>query len=107
MYRFNNTLPEGITKEEKMVYFSSVILGMDLGYYFTRWGLSFDKGKTIFNENVATSVYNNLMKTALSKGIIDKKAPKKKFGILIIINIILKILEMDVILIKQNIIFKL
>ena len=107
MYRFNNTLPEGITKEEKMVYFSSVILGMDLGYYFTRWGLSFDKGKTIFNENVASSVYNNLMKTALSKGIIDKKAPKKNFGILIIINIILKTLEVDVILIKQNIIFKL
>ena len=79
MYRFNNTLPAGITKEEKMVYFSSVVLHMDLGYYFTRWGLSFDKGNTIFNENYASSVYNNLMSTALMKGIIDKRAPKKKF----------------------------
>ena len=79
MYRFNNTLPAGMTKEEKMVYFSSVVLRMDLGYYFTRWGLSFDKGNTIFNENYASSVYKNLMSTALIKGIIDKRTPKKKF----------------------------
>ena len=37
MYRYNNTLPSRITKEEKMVYFSSIIFGMNLGYYFTRW----------------------------------------------------------------------
>jgi hypothetical protein len=50
---------------------------MDLGYYFTRWGLSLDEGETIFNENYASSVYKNLMSTALVKGIIDKRAPKK------------------------------
>ena len=37
MYRYQNTLPSGITKEEKFVYFSSIILKIDLGYYFTRW----------------------------------------------------------------------
>ena len=35
MYRFNNTFPSDIIKEEKMVYFSSIIFGVDLGYYFT------------------------------------------------------------------------
>ena len=40
MYRFNKTFPSGITKEEKIVYFSSVILGYDLGNYFTKWRLS-------------------------------------------------------------------
>ena len=33
MYRYNNTLPSGISKEEKIVYFSSLILKLDLGYY--------------------------------------------------------------------------
>ena len=36
MYRYENTFPSGITKEEKMVYFSSIIFGVDLIYYFTR-----------------------------------------------------------------------
>jgi hypothetical protein len=35
-YRFNNTFPSGITKEEKIIYFSSIIFGVELGYYFTR-----------------------------------------------------------------------
>jgi len=67
MYRYNMT--DGISKEEKMVYFSSLILGVDLGYYFTRWGLSLDSDN-IFNENKVTVAYKLLINKAISRGLI-------------------------------------
>ena len=79
MYRYNNTLPSGITREEKFVFFSSIIFKMDLGYYFTRWGLSFSNSNNIFNEKNTTTLFRSLMNSATSKGLIDAKAPKKKF----------------------------
>ena len=86
MYRYNNTSLSGITREEKMVYFSSILFKMDLGYYFTRWGLSFTSN-SIFNEKNTTSSFKSLMNSAISKGLINAKAPKKSFGILIMNNI--------------------
>ena len=51
LYRYNYTNEiDKLTKEERFVYFSSVALGIDLGYYFTRWGLTFNKGENIFSE---------------------------------------------------------
>ena len=78
MYRFNNTFPSGITKEEKMVYFSSIIFGVDLGYYFTRWGLSLNSNNK-FDEKNVSSVYTNLMNQAVANSQISKTALKKKY----------------------------
>ena len=80
LYRYNNSLvPSNLSKEEKMVYFSNLVFKMDIGYYFTRVGLTFNKGITVFNENNVSSTYKNLMKKAESDGLIDKNEIKKKF----------------------------
>ena len=107
LYRYNDSLPKDISKVEKLVYFSSIIFKLDLGYYFTRWCFSFDGGNTIFDEKSVSTTYTNLMKEAINKKLIDSKAEKKNFGILIRINILLKIQEMDVMQIKQNMMCKL
>lgn len=78
MYRYNSTLATGLSKEEKMVYFSSLIFQLDLGYYFTRWGLTLTNGNEVFDESSTSSKYNELMKSAISKGLI-KTNSKKKF----------------------------
>ena len=79
MYRYNNTLSSKLTKEEKFVYFSNIVLGMDLGYYFSRWGLSFNSGNNIFDESKTSSEYKELMEKAINENKINTKAPKKKF----------------------------
>jgi len=48
-----------------MTYFSSLILHMDLGYYFTRWRLSLN-GKNIFDEKNVSAIYTNLMNKSIS-----------------------------------------
>ena len=79
MYRYENDVSlASLSKEEKMVYFSSLIFNLDLGYYFTRWGLTLTYGNTIFDESVASTKYKQLMNSAISKGLIQK-SPKKKF----------------------------
>ena len=90
MYRFNNIFLSGITKEEKMVYFSSMIFGVDLGYHFTRLGLSLNSDN-VFDEKNISSVYTSLMNQAVANSQIPKTSLKNNFRILIMINIILKI----------------
>ena len=75
MYRYNTT--SGLTKEEKMVYFSSLIFRMDLGYYFSRWGLSLDSDY-IFDERNVTDSYKLLINNAISSGLITN-SHKTKF----------------------------
>ena len=77
MYRYNLTSSTKMTKEEKFVYFSNVILGFDLGYYFTRWGLSFSNGNSIFDESKTSSEYKELMQKAINANLIDTKTKKK------------------------------
>ena len=77
MYRYNNTISTKLSKEEKFVYFSNIILGMDLGYYFTRWGLSFSNGNNIFDETKTSSEYKELMKKAINDKLIDTTIKKK------------------------------
>ena len=80
LYRYNCTSEiDKLTKEERFVYFSSVALGIDLGYYFSRWGLTFDNGDSIFSEAKASADYKRIMQSAKEKGLIDPKAPKKKY----------------------------
>ena len=77
MYRYENTVSNKLTKEEKFVYFSNIILGFDLGYYFTRWGLSFSNGESIFDESKTSSEYKSLMQKAINDNKIDTKTKKK------------------------------
>ena len=80
LYRYNNSLaPSSLSREEKMVYFSSLAIGMDLGYYFTRVGLTFNYGETVFNDNNVSTTYKNLMEKAKADGLIDKNARKIKY----------------------------
>ena len=80
LYRYNYTTETNkLTKEERFVYFSSVVLGVDLGYYFSRWGLTFDWGESIFSETKASADYKRIMQSAKTKGLINSKAPKKKY----------------------------
>ena len=80
LYRYNiSQVPSDVSKEETFVYFSSIAIGIDLGYYFTRWGLTLTNGTEIFNENKTSVKYKNLMKNAISNGLIVRNSPKKKF----------------------------
>lgn len=79
MYRYNSTLSTGLTKIEKFVYFTNLILGMDLGYYFTRWGFALNGYFRTFNESDISSSYKKLMNEATIEGLIDKNIPQKKF----------------------------
>ncbi len=64
-----------------MVYFISIIFGVDLGYYlrhFTRLSLSLNSDN-LFDEKNISSVYTNLMNQAVANSQISKTAHKKKF----------------------------
>ena len=77
MYRYNDTFSNKLNKEEKFVYFSNIIIGFDLGYYFTRWGLTFTNGNNIFNEAKTSSTYKDLIQEAINNKLIDTKTKKK------------------------------
>ena len=80
LYRyFYTTEIDKLTKEERFVFFSSIALKIDLGYYFARWGLTFDNGISIFSESKSSADYKRMMKNAKKIGMIDPKAPKKKY----------------------------
>ena len=76
MYRYNYTLIEKMNKNEGMVYFSSLIVGIDLGYYFERFGLSMDE-VTVFNNTKFTDYYKNAMEKEIKEGKIKKNIIKK------------------------------
>ncbi|MDE5601790.1 MAG: M60 family metallopeptidase, partial [Clostridia bacterium] len=88
MYRYFNEADArtdaGVTSEdgqltgaERMVYFSSLVVGEDLGYYYERYGFSFSFGENYnpFKEETATAAYKKLMSKALE----DNKIIKKGF----------------------------
>ena len=77
LYRTEYDLTSKLKTTERLVYFSSVALGIDLGYYFTRWGLYLEGLRdTIFNEEKASKDYQNLMNQGILEGRIMKN-PKK------------------------------
>ena len=80
LYRNENEyeLTSKLTSTERMVYFFSVALGVDLGYYFSRWGFYLEGLRdTIFNETKTSKDYQNLISQDISSGKIEKK--EKKF----------------------------
>ena len=79
MYRYNNSLGSGLTKEEKFVYFTNLILGMVLGYYFIHWGLYLSNYQKVFNEEAVSAKYQELIYNAINEGLIDINMPQKKY----------------------------
>jgi hypothetical protein len=79
MYRFNYSLGYGLSQTEKLVYFTNLILGIDLGYYFARWGFCLGPYYNIFNESSTSQRYQELMTNATKAGLIDTSIPKKKY----------------------------
>ena len=67
LYRFNSSLTDRMNKNEAMVYYTSLILGYDTGYYFERFGLAMIKGRP-FKISSASLNYNNTLKEAIEKG---------------------------------------
>lgn len=62
-----------LTQDERMVYFSSLVVGEDLGYYYERFGFSFDSSS--FKVKTASAAYKKLVNKALD----DKKIEYKGF----------------------------
>ena len=77
LYRKEYEVTSQLTTVERMVYFSSIAMGIDLGYYFTRWGLYLEGVRdTIFNEEKASNYYKNLMAQEIMEGRIEKIVKK-------------------------------
>lgn len=57
-------------RDEKQVYYSSLILGVDLGYYYERYGFKV-LGSNQFIRQSASDAYKILMENAASQGRID------------------------------------
>ena len=78
LYRKEYKATSGLTNTERMVYFASLAMGIDLGYYFTRWGFYLEGLRdNIFNEEKASKNYKNLMEQELLEGRLEKD--QKKF----------------------------
>ena len=77
LYRKEYTITSSLTTVERMVYFSSIAMGIDLGYYFTRWGLYLEGLRDkIFNEEKASTYYKNLINQEIMEGRIEKNVKK-------------------------------
>ncbi len=65
-YRFSQ-----MTTDEVMVYFSSLSTGIDLSYYFQRWGYKKYVRQNAFNAANTTEEFRSLMQAAVKNGDID------------------------------------
>ena len=78
LYRYNISLVNGMNKNEIMVYFSSLILGFDIGYYFERFGLALSNDIP-FNNSETSKKYKEVIEKAIDEGKIGNKTIIKKF----------------------------
>ena len=76
MYRYNYSISTGMSRTERMVFFSSVITGIDLGYYFYRWGF-FLNSEGIFVQENASDIYQEKMEEYITNGKIDNTTQPK------------------------------
>lgn len=63
-----------MTKTEIMVYFSSLATGVDLGYYYERYGFAFESAP--FKVATASSAYTKLVAQAIKDGVLSTKQYK-------------------------------
>ena len=78
LYRYNMSLTSGMKKNEIMVYFSSLILGFDISYYFERFGLAM-QNDIPFNNSETSKNFKEGMEKAINEGKIANKTIIKKF----------------------------
>ena len=57
-----------MTKTERYVYFASLAAGVDLGYYFERWGFNMNANEARFDRNSASAAYKSAMEAARQAG---------------------------------------
>ena len=76
MYRYNYSVSTGMTRTERLVFFSNIITGIDLGYYFYRWGF-FLNNEGIFVPENASDTYKNAMEEYIANGLIDNTVKPK------------------------------
>ena len=76
LYRYNISLISGMTKTEGMVYLTSSIVNLDMGYYFERWGFHFKNEKLFYAQN-ASEIYKMKMKDLIEERNIDNSIKKK------------------------------
>lgn len=77
LYRKEYEITSKLTNTERFVYFCSRAMGIDLGYYFTRWGLYLEGIRdTIFNAEKASTNYKNLIDQDILEGRIEKNDKK-------------------------------
>lgn len=68
-----------LSKTEKQVLYSSIVTGIDLSYYFDRWGyrVSTAESDMVFKSSTASETFNEVMAKAVSGGFVDNiKKPK-------------------------------
>lgn len=68
-----------VTETEKQVFYSSIILGIDLTYYFDRWGYTIRNtdADPVFREDTTTSDYKDLMNLAINSGYVSNAQKPK------------------------------
>ena len=76
MYRYNYSLSTGMSRTERMIFFSNIITGIDLGYYFNRWGF-FLNNEGIFVPENASDTYKEAMEEYITNGLIDNTIKPK------------------------------
>ena len=75
LYRYNESLINGMTRTESLVFLTNLILGVDTGYYFERFG--FTLSKDLFNNTATSNKYKEKMKELIQKGKINTSIQKK------------------------------
>lgn len=62
-----------LTKTELQVFYSSIVTGVDMSYYFERWGYSIGNSESdpIFKTSTASQAFNELIEKAVETGYID------------------------------------
>ena len=78
LFRYNISLTIRMNKNERIIYFSSLILGFDTGYYFERYGLAMEN-EIPFNNSETSKYYKESMEKAINEGKILNKTIIKKF----------------------------
>ena len=76
MYRYEYSISEGMTRTERLIFFSNIIIGIDLGYYFYRWGF-FLNNEGIFVPEDASTAYKTKMEEYINTGTIKNNIQYK------------------------------
>ena len=74
IYRYENTATD-LSKTEKQIYYASLATGIDLSYYFERWGYDIDYSESNsipFTYEGASAAFKNYMTQAINCGRIEK-----------------------------------